>query len=86
MAQGKVKRSWRAKRLGYGLNMRVFPTTDDREDQVLLIQDPAGRFHTFVEVEAKQAARRCGAPKGLTTDESWSFVIKNQEKGGASEP
>jgi hypothetical protein len=40
-----------------------------------------GRFHTFIEIEAKQAARRCGAPKDLSTAEAWDYLIKDQERG-----
>jgi hypothetical protein len=33
-----------------------------------------GGFHTYVEVEAKQAARECGADEGSNTRSMWESI------------
>jgi hypothetical protein len=33
-----------------------------------------GSFHTFVEVEAKQAARECGATEEANTRQMWESI------------
>ena len=73
MTQGVVKRKWRAKKVGFGLILDVVRTLDDQHE-VLVLREPSGRVHTFVEVEAKQAARLCGAPRDLTTKQAWNWV------------
>jgi hypothetical protein len=71
--------SWPAKKLGGTIGLHVFTTKDDREERVLVIADAAGSYHAFVEVEAKSAARRCGARRGHT-NEMWSELIEQQQK------
>jgi hypothetical protein len=47
------------KREGRSLEIKTFPGKDGNSYLVLRTLD--GSFHAFVEVEAKQAARECGA-------------------------
>jgi hypothetical protein len=49
------------KRHGYGLEMRTFK---GKKGTYLVFRLPDGAFHAFLETEAKQAARDCGAELG----------------------
>ena len=60
------------KRRGVGLEMKTFPGNDGQN--YLVFRTPRGAYHTFVEVEAKEAARKCGAKDGkprLNTRKMW---------------
>ena len=63
------------KNRGTGLEMRTF----DGEDGALYLvfRTSSGAYHTFVEVDAKEAARRCGAKEEGTnanTQTIWSAL------------
>ncbi len=57
------------KKKGYGLEMRVF--TGRSGQSYLVMKAPTGDFHSFVEIEAKQAARDCGSRDEGNTREMW---------------
>jgi hypothetical protein len=52
----------RRKRLGVGLEMKTFKGMDGQN--YLVFRTPRGSYHTFLEVEAKQAAGNCGVADG----------------------
>ena len=56
------------KRLGAGLEIKTFK---GRGQNYLVFRTPQGSYHVFLEVEAKQAARACGASKGNNTVQLW---------------
>jgi len=59
----------KVKKRGFGLEMRTFTGTKD--ESYLVFRTSSGSFHTFLEVEAKQAARACGATDEGTTRQMW---------------
>ncbi len=64
----------KSKRKGFGLE---FKTIDGKDKQKYLVfKGKDGSFHTFVETEAKEAARQCGNPRGATTREMWKSIWK----------
>jgi hypothetical protein len=60
------------KRRGLGLEMRSFEGKDGRT--YLVFRTAGGSFHVFVEMEAKEAARQCGATKEANTRQMWAEV------------
>ena len=56
------------KRRGVGLEMRTFKGTEGR---YLVFRTPQGSYDVFKEVEAKHAARECGAKIEANTREKW---------------
>jgi len=50
------------KRQGVGIEMKTFKGND--QQNYLVFRTPKGSYHVFLEVEAKQAARNCGASDG----------------------
>lgn len=64
------------KRRGLGLNVKTFTGRDGRS--YLVFRTPAGSFHTFVEIEAKQAARECGAKAERNTRAMWRSIWDSQ--------
>jgi hypothetical protein len=54
MADIKLKRD------GYGLDFRTFES-DNGKNNYLVFRNSDGAYHTFVEVEAKDAAVHCGS-------------------------
>lgn len=48
------------KREGYSLEFRTFESTDGK-NLYLVFKEKDGSYHTFVEVEAKDAAIHCGS-------------------------
>jgi len=52
----------RKKRTDKALQMKTFEGKDGKT--YLVFRAPKGSYHAFVEVEAKQAARECGASEG----------------------
>ena len=60
------------KREGRSLEIKTFAGQDGNHYLVLRTLD--GSFHTFVEVEAKQAARECGAAEGANTRQMWESI------------
>jgi len=64
------------KKQGLGLEMRSFAGTDGkgRKADYLVFRTSNGSYHAFVEVEAKEAARRCGDPEEGHTRQMWDEV------------
>ncbi len=60
----------RQKRSGSGLDIRVFNAKDGNSYLVFRTLD--GSFHSFVEVEAIEAAEQCGASRRGNTRHMWS--------------
>src|SRR5437660_12854494 len=58
------------KRRGLGLEMRSF--AGRHGNSYLVFRTSGGSFHVFVEVEAKEAARQCGATNEANTRQMWS--------------
>jgi hypothetical protein len=65
------------KRRGVDLEMRTFKGTEGR---YLVFRTPQGSYHVFKEVEAKQAARECGAKVEANTREMWKQVWEKRRK------
>jgi hypothetical protein len=66
-----MKKTITGKRSGAGLEMRTFRGKDGRA--YLVFKTGKGSFHTFVETEAKEAARECGTPRTSgNTRQMWS--------------
>ena len=64
------------KREGRSLEIKTFLGQDGNNYLVFRTLD--GSFHTFVEVEAKQAARECGAAEGANTRQMWESIWNKQ--------
>jgi len=65
----------RPKKLGLGLSMKTLTGNDGKS--YLVFRTPEGAFHTFTEVEAKQAARECGAKHSGTTRQMWERIWRS---------
>jgi len=57
------------KKKGLGLEMKTFQGKGGESYLVFRTKD--GSYHVFLEVEAKQAARECGARKKGNTRQMW---------------
>ena len=55
-----------------GIEMKAFTGQDG--NSYLVFRTWNGSFHAFIEVEAKQAARTCGARQEGTTGQMWESV------------
>ena len=60
------------KKHGASLEIRTFQGQDDCS--YLVLRTTKGSYHVFVEVEAKQAARECGATVEDNTRKMWEQV------------
>lgn len=60
------------KREGRSLEIKTFEGKDNNHYLVMRTLDDS--FHTFVEVEAKQAARECGAEEQGNTRHMWESL------------
>lgn len=60
------------KRASLGLDVKTFSGSSGLTYIVFRTTD--GGFHTFVEVEAKEAARDCGAAEGHNTRSEWKSI------------
>lgn len=60
------------KKRGLGLEMRNFEGDDGTK--YLVFRTAKGSYHVFAEVEAKQAARKCGATIKGNTRQMWKEV------------
>jgi hypothetical protein len=60
------------KREGRSLEIKTFVGNDGNHYLILRTLD--GSFHAFVEVEAKQAARECGATEEMNTRQMWESI------------
>jgi hypothetical protein len=58
------------------LGLKIFDGKDG--NRYLVFRTLDGSFHTFVEVEAKQAARECGAQELVNTREMWKSLWDKQ--------
>lgn len=63
------------KREGLGLEMKTFEGEDG--NTYLVFHTSSGSFHVFMEVEAKEAARQCGAMEEKNTRGMWIDIWKN---------
>ena len=62
------------KRRGLNLEAKSFVGKDGRS--YIVFKSTQGSYHAFVEIEAKQAARQCGATAEKNTREMWKSVWK----------
>lgn len=69
------------KREGVGLEMKIFSGKDG--NSYLVFRAPEGAFHVFVEVEAKEAARQCGATVDKNTRGMWESVWDQTDNRGS---
>ena len=60
------------KREGFGLEMKTFAGSDG--NTYLVFRTSAGSYHVFMEVEAKEAARQCGATEEKNTRQMWASI------------
>ena len=58
---------------GFGLDIRQFRSKDGYT--YIVSKTKSGSYHVFMEVEAKQAARRCGGA-GSNTRQMWDALWK----------
>jgi hypothetical protein len=65
------------KRRGFGLGLRTFAGKDGAT--YIVFQAGTGSYHTFKEVEAKEAARQCGASSEGTTRKMWGELWKQKQ-------
>lgn len=63
----------KGKRRGTELDMRSFTGKRNRKSY-LVFRTSSGSYHAFMEVEAKDAARACGAKVDGNTRQMWSQV------------
>jgi hypothetical protein len=65
------------KREGRSLEIKTFVGQDG--NHYLVLRSLEGSFHTFVEVESKQAARECGATEepNTNTRQMWESIWNN---------
>jgi hypothetical protein len=64
------------KREGTGLAFKTFVGSDGT--RYLVFRSLDGSFHVFAEVEAKQAARECGAAELANTRQMWESLWEKQ--------
>lgn len=62
-------RMLKRKKKGFGLEAKTFKRNDGSSYLVFRTLD--GSYHAYVEVEAKEAARECGAAEGSNTRRMW---------------
>jgi hypothetical protein len=60
------------KRRGFDLTVKSFRGRDGRS--YIIFRTATGSYHSFVEVEAKEAARQCGATKERNTRAMWKSI------------
>lgn len=65
---------FKPKKQGFGLEMKTFKGKEGESYLVFRTKD--GEYHVFLEVEAKQAAKECGATKKGTTRQKWGELWK----------
>lgn len=65
----------KAKRSGLGLQIKSFVGKDG--ESYLVFRTAKGAYHVFGEVEAKEAARQCGATKEANTRSMWEAVWRH---------
>jgi len=62
------------KRQGVGLEMKTFKGND--KQNYLVFRTPKGSYHVFLEVDAKEAATHCAAPRKGNTRQIWKQLWK----------
>jgi hypothetical protein len=62
----------KVKKRGLGLEMRTFEGRDGR--MYLVFRTARGAYHVFTEVEAKEAARQCGATNEAKMNQMWNEI------------
>ena len=62
----------KSKRRDKALETRTFEGKDGRS--YIVFRTPEGSFHTFAEVEAKEAARECGGQVKGNTRRMWQSI------------
>ncbi len=60
------------KRAGFGLEAKTF--SGESGTTYIVFRSAEGSFHVFAEVEAKEAARDCGAAIGHNTRSEWKSI------------
>jgi hypothetical protein len=60
------------KRAGLGLEAKTF--IGESGTTYIVFRSPKGGYHAFAEVEAKKAARDCGAAMGHNTRAEWKSL------------
>ncbi len=65
------------KREGTELQFKTFVASDGK--RYLVFRSLEGSFHVFAEVEAKQAARECGATEQANTRQMWESLWEKQD-------
>lgn len=71
-SEGGTATMIKEKMRGTGLEMKLFSGRDGNSYLVFKTQD--GSYHVFLEVQAKQAARECGATEEGNTRRMWSQI------------
>ena len=68
------------KKSGYGLPIKTFKSAD-RKNTYIVFKQTDGSYHTFVEVEAKDAAIHCGSDldRSEITRKHWDKLWGDQE-------
>lgn len=66
----------KGKREGSELAFKTYTANDGT--RYLVFRSLEGSFHVFTEVEAKQAARDCGAPELTNTRQMWEFLWEKE--------
>jgi hypothetical protein len=66
------------KKHGVNLEMRTFEGNDGVT--YLVFRSTGGSYHVFAEVQAKEAARRCGATKGSTPRTLWGELWSRRRR------
>jgi len=62
----------KSKKVGVGLEIKSFVGRDCRS--YIVFRTGRGSFHVFAEVEAKEAARQCGATSEGNTRTMWEAI------------
>jgi hypothetical protein len=63
------------KRSGLGLDIRSFQGKDG--ENYIVLKTTKGSYHVFQEVEAKEAARKCGVTAAGNTRRLWGKLWKD---------
>jgi len=69
--------SVKAKKRGFGLEIRTFE--DNSGCTYLVFRTRSGAFHVFQEVDAKNAAKDCGAKADGSTRQRWQRLWSNKK-------
>jgi hypothetical protein len=67
----------KGKKRGFSLETKTFE--GKKGEMYLVFRTLDGSYHAFAEVEAKQAARECGAMEGPNTRKMWQRLWDTQQ-------